>query len=211
MAGGLVIVDYGMGNLRSVRRAFELAGAAPTVTGDPAEVEKAGAIVLPGVGAFGACVANLDRLGLREVLIRKVSSGTPFLGICLGYQVLFQGSEESPGAPGLTLLPGKVVRFAPVGEEVGKLRVPHMGWNRVWQRAPSPLWEGIANGSFFYFVHSYYVEAGNPGMVAATTDYGTSFASAVLLNKAFACQFHPEKSQQSGLLLVKNFVRFSGL
>jgi glutamine amidotransferase len=197
----IVVVDYGAGNLRSVAKALESFGADVTVTGDPEAVEKADKLVLPGVGAFGKAVENLRRKNLDGTIIRFVQKEKPFLGICLGLQMLFEASEENADAKGLSILRGKAVRF-----DRG-LKVPHLGWNQVFQTADSPLWKGVPDGSFFYFAHSYVVQPSNAGMVSGKTGYGTEFASAVWRDALFGIQFHPEKSQKWGLRLLENFIR----
>jgi imidazole glycerol-phosphate synthase subunit HisH len=199
----LAIVDYGMGNLRSVQKAFERLGHAAEVTRDPERVATAPAVVLPGVGAFAACMTNLTGLGLAEPVRAAIQAGRPFLGICLGMQLLFEESEEFGPVRGLGVLPGRVVRFA---DAAGR-KIPHMGWNtlRVARRAPALA--GIDDGSYVYFVHSYYPVPADPSLVATTTPYGEEFASSVVRDNVFACQFHPEKSQQVGLRILDNFVR----
>lgn len=205
----LAIVDYGMGNLRNVERAFHRLGVPAVVTSDRREVKRASGLVLPGVGAFGAAMENLRRTGLGTVIREVVESGKPFLGICLGLQLLFEESEEgaeSGARPrGLGLLRGRVVRFKE------GLKVPHIGWNQLHiLRAEAPELQGIEEGSYFYFVHSYYVFPEDPGTVAATTEYGVSFASALWRENLFAVQFHPEKSSRAGLVLLANFARRAG-
>jgi len=209
----IAVIDYGMGNLRSVAKALEY--VAPSVrvvvTSDPDVVAKAGRVVFPGVGAMGDCVRELDARGLRQAVLEAARS-KPFLGICLGMQMLFEHSEEGDAA-GLGILPGKVLRFpaeAMVGDKGQKLKVPHIGWNEVHQVVSHPLWNGIADGARFYFVHSYYVEAGNPDLVAGYTLYPFPFTSAVTRDNIFAVQFHPEKSQAAGLTLLGNFVLWDG-
>mgnify|MGYP005844076491 CR=1 FL=1 len=204
----VVIVDYGMGNLGSVRQALNAVGCQAHVTADPEGVLKAGAIVLPGVGAFGRCMKNLEELGLKEAILEKLETGTPYLGICLGYQILFEESEESPEVAGLGLLKGKVVRFS-VRPESG-YKVPHMGWNTISIKRPTPLLDGIEDGSYFYFVHSFYPVPEDEGVIATTTEYGINFASSISYENIFACQFHPEKSQKVGLRLLSNFVGLLG-
>ena len=200
----LAIVDYGMGNLRSVQKAFERLGHAAEVTRDAERIAAAPAVVLPGVGAFGACMANLTALGLVEPVRRAVRAGRPFLGICLGMQLLFEESEEFGPVAGLGLLPGRVVRFPADPER----KVPHMGWNRLHIVRAAPPLAGIAEGAYVYFVHSYYPVPADPGIVATTTPYGPEFASSVVADNVFACQFHPEKSQHVGLRLLDDFVGF---
>ena len=194
------VVDYGSGNLRSVSKAFEAAGASVRVSKDPGDFEAFDALVVPGVGAFGDCAGHLREAGLWEPLKEWINAGRPFLGICLGYQLLFESSEESPGVPGLGVLPGRVVRFAD-----SHLKIPHMGWNSV--RSPrAPLFDALESASF-YFVHSYYPVPGEPGAVSALCDYGGEFAAAVSAGNVHGTQFHPEKSQAAGLALLRNFLR----
>ena len=205
-----------MGNLRSVTNAFAHLGAAIAVTRERSVIAQAQALVLPGVGAFGKCVENLKRFDLFDFLKEEIVSGKPYLGICLGLQMLFESSEEAPGVAGMGLVKGRVVKFK------GSLKVPHMGWNRVTQsmdrmdrmdRADRPtkescgsgIFTGIRQGDFFYFVHSYYPEPAED-LTASTTDYGVSFVSSIEKGNLFACQFHPEKSQKVGLSLLQNFI-----
>jgi glutamine amidotransferase len=197
----IAIIDYGMGNLRSVSKAFEAVGHQAVVTRDARVIGNASHVVLPGVGAFGDCMANLQRYDLVEPVRLAIRSGKPFLGICLGLQLLFTESEEFGVHRGLDIIPGRVKRFA---IDPG-LKVPHMGWNEVSYRRACPVFEGIADGSHWYFVHSYYVDPADQAVVAATTSYGTSFVSVVWKDNVVACQFHPEKSQTVGLRLIKNF------
>ena len=201
------IVDYGMGNLRSVSKAFETQGYAAHITSSPDEIRNANGLVLPGVGAFGECMANLERHGLVEPIKEYISSGRPFLGICLGFQILFETSEESPGVSGLGHFKGKVVRFPDFGEK--RIKVPQMGWNRINFQPGSPVLNNIPEGTWFYFVHSYYVKPESNGLSVITSNYGIEFAAAVEKDNIFACQFHPEKSGQQGLELVKNFARLT--
>jgi glutamine amidotransferase len=199
----LAIVDYGMGNLRSVQKAFEHLGHAAEVTREPERVAGAPGVVLPGVGAFGACMANLEACGLVEPVRHALRAGHPFLGICLGMQLLFDESEEFGPVRGLGVFPGRVVRFAPAPGR----KVPHMGWNTLRRRRPAPVLDGIADDAYAYFVHSYYVVPADPTLVTTTTPYGEEFASSVGRDHVFACQFHPEKSQQVGLHLLDRFAR----
>ena len=201
----IAIVDYGMGNLRSVEKAIARAGVATVVTSDPAKILGARGVVLPGVGAFGACMENLESRGLAATMREAVSSGKPFLGICLGLQLLFEESEEFGPVRGLGILPGKVVRFA--GPEVDGLKIPQMGWNRLKIRRSVAELEGVGADPFVYFVHSYYVVPAEPKITVASTEYGVEFASAVASDNVFACQFHPEKSQAVGLAILENFVK----
>lgn len=201
----IAIVDYGMGNLRSVQKAFERAGCMAQVVRDPERIASARAVVLPGVGAFSACMENLRRFGLVEVIREVVQQKKPFLGICLGFQLLFSESEEFGPQKGLDLFPGKVMGFRP---ENG-LKVPHMGWNRLAKKKDCPFLEGVSDGDYVYFVHSYYVVPEEPSIVATTTDYGAPFVSSIAIDRLFACQFHPEKSQEIGLRIVANFARLA--
>ncbi|MGQ9476465.1 MAG: imidazole glycerol phosphate synthase subunit HisH [Actinomycetota bacterium] len=197
----IVVVDYGMGNLRSVEKAFSFLGHEVAVSDDPRRVAHASGVVLPGVGAFGDAVRELEKRGLLEVLREILHEGRPFLGICLGYQLLCSKSEENPGVPGLGFLPGKVVRFS------GELKVPHMGWNDVHPVRRHPLLQGIEDGSYFYFVHSYYVVLEREDHVLTRTEYGIPFASGAAVGRAVAFQFHPEKSSTAGLRILDNFAR----
>jgi glutamine amidotransferase len=210
----IAVIDYGMGNLRSVAKAFE--HVAPTkaisVTSDPAVIRAAGRVVFPGQGAMPDCMREMDARGLRAPLLEAART-KPFLGLCIGLQMLFEHSEEG-NTPGLGVLPGRVVRFRPAPASDGqgeKLKVPHMGWNQVYQEMTHPLWEGIADGSRFYFVHSYFVETPDRDLVAGTSRYPSSFTCAVARNNIFAVQFHPEKSQSAGLRLLSNFVSWNGV
>lgn len=197
----IAIVDYGMGNLRSVSKAFEAVGHEAVVTRDRATIKNASHVVLPGVGAFGDCMANLERFDLVEPIRSAIQSGKPFLGICLGLQLLFTESEEFGLHKGLGIIPGKVRKFVldPA------LKVPHMGWNQVNIQRACPLFDGIADGSNWYFVHSYFVDPADRAVAATTTTYGIPFVSSIWKENIVACQFHPEKSQFVGLRLIKNF------
>lgn len=197
----IVVVDYGVGNLHSVRRALERAGASVEVTSDPACVARAKALVLPGVGAFRDAMNVLERSRLAQAVKDAVTRGKPFLGICLGLQMLFSESEEFGGAKGLGLFPGKVVRFSQ------NLKVPHMGWNEVRFTRKSALTEGLAGSAYFYFVHSYYVVPEEKEWVGGVCDYGGEFCCMIEKDNVAAVQFHPEKSQAAGLRLLQNFVR----
>jgi glutamine amidotransferase len=199
----LAIVDYGMGNLRSVEKGFARVGVAAEVTRDATRIERARGVVLPGVGAFGACMDNLRRFELVEPIRRVVGRGTPFLGICLGMQLLFEESEEFGPVVGLGILRGRCVRFRPSPQS--ELRVPHMGWNQIRQCQRLAHLDGIDDRAFVYFVHSYYVVPDDRGVVATVTDYDGEFVSAVARDNIFACQFHPEKSQEIGLRILRNF------
>jgi len=197
----IAIIDYGMGNLRSVQKALERVGAEAVITRDRARIEAAAGVVLPGVGAFGACMDNLRAYDLEEPIKRVVAAGTPFLGICLGLQLLFEESEEFGPVRGLGILPGRVVRF----RADAALKIPHMGWNQIRKTRDVPHLAGIDDGVFVYFVHSYYVAPADPGLTATTTEYGVSFTSAIARDNVFACQYHPEKSQLVGLTILRNF------
>jgi glutamine amidotransferase len=201
----IAIVDTGSGNLRSVAKALAHVGGAPTVTSDPDAVRRADRVVVPGQGAFGAFVRGMHDRGLEAALREVIASGRPFLGICLGLQVLFDESEEQGPVAGLGVLPGRVLRFRPASPAC---KVPHMGWNQVRRAsdAPEPLLAGIPDGTWFYFVHSYYAAPARASDVALTCEYEISFAAAVRRDNVFACQFHPEKSQAAGLRLLANFV-----
>jgi glutamine amidotransferase len=202
----IVIVDYGMGNLRSVQKGFEKVGFEARVTDDPRIVAQADKLVLPGVGAFRDCMDNLREGGFVEPILRHVESGRPFLGICLGLQLLFTESEEFGRHAGLNIIPGRVVRFPADMHQQGELlKVPHMGWNQLTIRRPAPVFAGIEDGTSVYFVHSYYVVPDDRNVVAATADYGHTFCAAVWRDNVMATQFHPEKSQRVGLRILKNF------
>jgi len=207
----VAIVDYGMGNLRSVAKAIEHVAqdARVLVTADPVAVTMADRVVVPGQGAMPDCMRELKGRGLRAAVVEAAAS-KPFLGICIGLQMLFERSEEGNVA-GLGILPGRVRRFPEarmLASDGSRLKVPHMGWNNIRQAHQHALWAGIEDGARFYFVHSYYVEAGNPALVAATSDYGMPFTCAVAKDNIFAVQFHPEKSAQAGLALLGNFMRW---
>jgi glutamine amidotransferase len=202
----IAIIDYGMGNLRSVQKGFEKVGFEAVVTADPKTVLEADRVVLPGVGAFRDCIRNLEEGGFIEPILRVVREGRPFLGICLGLQLLFTESEEFGIHQGLDIIPGRVVRFPEGMTENGeKLAVPHMGWNQLTIRQDAPLFRGIADGTNVYFVHSYYVKPTDSTVVATTTEYGIEFCSSICRDNVMATQFHPEKSQEMGLKILKNF------
>ncbi len=207
----IAIIDSGIANLRSAEKGFERVGARARVVDDPRELREASGIVLPGVGAFRDGITKLHHGGFVEPLLRAVEYGKPVLGICLGLHFLFSESEEFGNHKGLNVMKGRVVRFPEAvasrnGEvPMERLKVPHMGWNRIRIEREAPIVRGIPDGSFFYFVHSYYVAAEDESIVAATTDYGIRFTSIVWRDNLFACQFHPEKSQTLGLKLLKNF------
>lgn len=204
---GIVVIDYGLGNLRSVTKALEKVGASVELTRDPDRVVSAKGAVLPGVGAFSAGMENLRSLGLLPAVRQRIEEGRPLLGICLGLQLLFSVSEEHGLHEGLDVIKGKVVRFG------GGLKIPHMGWNAIQpvRRAPaSHLFEGIPDNSFFYFVHSYYVVPEDASVTAATCEYGIEFTCAIAKDNLFAVQFHPEKSSDLGLNVLENFVKYVG-
>jgi len=204
----IAIVDYGMGNLRSVHKALERVGVEAQVTADPQEVLDASKIILPGVGAFRDCMHNLEESHLLEPVIRSIKAGKPFLGICLGLQLLFEESDEFGLHKGMGALPGRVTRFPEAIQDPDTNQpypIPHMGWNTIEIKKDTLLFAGIESGSFFYFVHSYYAIPQDPTDIAATTPYGIEFACAVQHDNIHAVQFHPEKSQEIGLRLLKNF------
>ncbi|HYG12552.1 MAG TPA: imidazole glycerol phosphate synthase subunit HisH [Methylophilaceae bacterium] len=209
----IAVIDYGMGNLRSVSQALEHVAPGKTVivTSDPAQIAAAERVVFPGQGAMPDCMRELDTRGLRSAVI-AAAADKPFLGICIGLQLLFEHSEEG-NADGLGILPGKVKRFAAEMQDAagGKLKVPHMGWNQVYQQNHEhPLWHGIDSGERFYYVHSYYVEPTESGLVAGVSEYPARFTSVVARDNIFAVQFHPEKSHNAGLKLLSNFVQWNG-
>jgi imidazole glycerol-phosphate synthase subunit HisH len=200
----IAVIDYGMGNIHSVKKALEAKGGHVTVTNSPAEILKADKLVLPGVGAFGDAMAELERRGLVVAIKEHVSAGKIFLGICLGMHLLFEKSQESAEVAGLGILKGSVRKFT----GGSGLKVPHMGWNQIQFKKPAcKLFQGIRDGSSVYFCHSYYPQPAAPDCIAAMTGYGGDFASIVWQDNVYAMQFHPEKSQSTGLALVENFVR----
>lgn len=201
----IVIVDYGMGNLRSVEKGFQKVGIDVTITSDPRVIDNAHAIVLPGVGAFRDCIKNLSDLSLTGAIVRSIEKGKPYLGICLGLQVLFSESEEFGSCRGLDIFKGRVVKFRSEGS---KRKVPHMGWNNIKIINRPPILSEIPANSFFYFVHSFYVLPEDNNIIAATTDYGVAFTSMVWKDNLFATQFHPEKSQELGLKILAGFGEF---
>lgn len=202
----IAIIDYGMGNLRSVQKALEAVDADAVVSSQSQTILDADAVVLPGVGAFKDCIDNLDRLGLIEVVRKSIQSGKPFLGICLGLQLLFEQSIEFGTVEGLGILPGKVMRFQ---FDDPSLKVPHMGWNTLTFNKPSPLFDSAEFYPYYYFVHSYYVVPDNKDMVVTTTDYGMPFVSGIQHENIHAFQFHPEKSQKQGLAMLEKFARLN--
>ena len=196
------IIDYDAGNIRSVEKALLFLGNEAHLTRNPEEILAADHIILPGVGAFGDAMDHLNYYGLVPVIREAVSRGIPFLGICLGMQLLFESSEESPGVEGLKLLPGKILKIP--GDE--GLKIPHMGWNRLDVRDGAALFAGFGLDPYVYFVHSYYLKASDPKVVAATTEYGVTIDASVESGTVYGCQFHPEKSSDTGLAILKNFL-----
>jgi glutamine amidotransferase len=207
----IAIIDYGMGNLRSVQKGFEKLEFTAVVTSDPNVLLEAEKVVLPGVGAFPDCMRNLEEGGFVEPLLKVIREGRPFLGICLGLQLLFTESEEFGLHRGLDVIPGRVVRFPEGMVEGGEdLKVPHMGWNQLSFKRRPKAFEGLEEGSNFYFVHSFYVKPEDEGVIATTTTYGMEFCSSVWKDNIVATQFHPEKSQEKGLSILKNFGEMRG-
>ena len=202
-----LIIDYGMGNLRSVQKAIERVGFDAPITDDADTVRKADKIVLPGVGAFADAINALHNRGLVDPIKESVGAGTPFLGICLGLQMLFDESFEDGRHRGLGILAGTVEKFEPAPPGRPRLKVPHMGWNQIDIKSPAPILDGVPNGVHMYFVHSYYVKPSDPEVVATETEYGAPFTSMVWRDNVFATQFHPEKSQAYGLRMLANFCR----
>ncbi len=200
----IAIIDYGMSNLRSVQRAFAQVGVDAAILTDAQKLHEARAAVIPGVGAFGQAMANLRAAGWVEAIQEFVASGRPFGGICLGMQLLFEASEELGQHVGLCLMQGQVKRFT------SNVKVPHIGWNQIHLKKDTPLLAGIRDDSYAYFVHSYYCAPSDPSLICASTDYGMDFASVVARDNIYAFQFHPEKSQQVGLQMLKNFARLAG-
>jgi len=197
------VIDYEAGNLRSVTNALNLLHAAPVIVREASQLEGLDALIFPGVGAFGDCLRHLEHQGLVEPLRQWLLAGRPYLGICLGYQLLFEGSEESPETEGLGIFKGQVVRFSPEN----RLKIPHMGWNNLKiLRKEDPLWEGLPKNPFVYFVHSYFPRPEDTSIISATADYGEHFAASIRSGNLAATQFHPEKSQSVGLNLLKNFL-----
>ena len=198
----IAIIDYDAGNLRSVEKALQALGEETVITRDRDEILSADRVILPGVGAFGDAMEKLHQYGLVEIIRQVVQKGTPFLGICLGLQLLFEESEESQGVPGLGILKGKIRRIP----NTPGLKIPHMGWNSLILRPGTRLFSGLGEDPYVYFVHSYYLEAADPEIVAASADYGVVIHAAVETGNVFACQFHPEKSSDTGLQILKNFI-----
>ncbi len=200
----IAVVDYGMGNLLSVSKALEFVGASPAMASTPDQIRKSSALVLPGVGNFGDGMRNLMSLGLVEPLKEQILEGKPFLGICLGMQLLMEESEEAPGLRGIGIFKGRVARF-----QEGNFKVPHMGWNQLRISRYNQYLLDIPNMSHFYFVHSYYVVPEDPEIVVGTCDYACEFSAAIGRDSVFATQFHPEKSQEKGLQILRNFTRIA--
>ncbi|MCI9620622.1 MAG: imidazole glycerol phosphate synthase subunit HisH [Dorea sp.] len=198
----IAILDYDAGNIKSVEKAVQLLGQEVTITRDRREVLNADKVILPGVGAFGDAMGKIRQYGLYEVIHEVVEQGTPFLGICLGLQLLFERSEESPGVEGLGILKGEILRIP----ETPGLKIPHMGWNSLEFRNNGRLFENLPEESYVYFVHSYYLRAADEKIVTAVTEYGTQIHASVEQGNVFACQFHPEKSSDAGIQILKNFV-----
>lgn len=197
----IAIIDYDAGNLKSVEKALISLGEEVIVSRDSSEIIQADKVILPGVGSFGDAMNNLDKFGLVDTIKKVTSSGKPFLGICLGLQLLFKESDETPGAEGLDILPGKILKI-PAGEGY---KIPHMGWNSLDIKPGAKLFKGLEGNPYVYFVHSYYLKAADEGIVAATTEYTTHIHASVESGNVFACQFHPEKSSDVGLKILKNF------
>ncbi|MEW6354440.1 MAG: imidazole glycerol phosphate synthase subunit HisH [Pseudomonadota bacterium] len=214
MTSSVAVIDYGMGNLRSVCKALERVaiGARVTLSSDAASILQADRVVFPGQGAMRDCMAELKQRNL-ETVVRECVRAKPFLGICMGLQVLMDFSEENDGRAGLGIVPGQVRRFSDgLADPVSgaRLKIPHMGWNQVRQTRPHPLWRGIPQDSRFYFVHSYYVAPDDADLTVGATDYPNTFTSAIARDNVFAVQFHPEKSQRAGLALLANFLQWNG-
>lgn len=197
----IAIIDYDAGNIKSVEKALKTLGQEVIVTRDPEVILSADKVILPGVGAFGDAMGKLHDYGLVDVIHKVVEKNTPFLGICLGLQLMFESSEETPGVEGLGILKGKIVKIP----ENGDLKIPHMGWNSLHFQNDGRLFANLPQNSYVYFVHSYYLQAEDETIVKATTDYSTCIHASVEKNNVFACQFHPEKSSDVGLTILKNF------
>lgn len=198
----IAIIDYDAGNIKSVEKAVDLLGQESVVTADSEEIFRADKVILPGVGAFGDAMGNLRRTGLDDVIRQVVRKGTPFLGICLGLQLLFERSDEAPGVEGLGILKGEILR---IPDKEG-LKIPHMGWNSLHLEHGGRLFRGVEEGAYVYFVHSYYLKAAEEEIVKASTEYSVHIHASVEKDNVFACQFHPEKSSDVGLSILKNFI-----
>lgn len=201
----IAIIDYDAGNIKSVEKALQKLGADVVITNDAEEILRADKVILPGVGAFGDAMANLKKFGLDKVIYEVVENGTPFLGICLGLQLLFERSDETPGVAGLGILKGEILRIP----DKDDLKIPHMGWNSLHLQNQGRLFQGLSEQSYVYFVHSYYLKAEDEQIVKATTDYSVNIHASVEKDNVFACQFHPEKSSDVGLKILKNFVELN--
>jgi glutamine amidotransferase len=201
----IAMIDYDAGNIKSVEKALQKLGAEVVITKDPEVILSAEKVILPGVGAFGDAMGNLKKYGLDTVIHQVVEKGTPFLGICLGLQLLFERSDETPGVEGLGILKGEILRIP----EKDDLKIPHMGWNSLHLQNEGRLFQGLPEQSYVYFVHSYYLKAAEPEIVKATTDYSVNIHASVEKGNVFACQFHPEKSSDVGLQILKNFVELN--
>ena len=201
----IAIIDYDAGNIKSVEKALQKLGADVVITNDAQEILRADKVILPGVGAFGDAMANLKKFGLDKVIYEVVENGTPFLGICLGLQLLFERSDETPGVAGLGILKGEILRIP----DKKKKKIPHMGWNSLHLQNQGRLFQGLSEQSYVYFVHSYYLKAEDEQIVKATTDYSVNIHASVEKDNVFACQFHPEKSSDVGLKILKNFVELN--
>ncbi len=202
----LAIIDYGAGNLRSVQKACQFVGADAQITSDKNKILSADHVILPGVGAFGDCMAQIKKQGIDQCVREVIDKNTPFLGICLGLQLLFESSEETPGSTGLGIFKGSNVKIP----KADGLKIPHMGWNSLSFPKESPLFKGIDDGSFVYFVHSYYMQPEDKSIISATCDYSTTLPVALSHNNIYATQFHPEKSGEVGLKILKNFISLGG-
>ena len=198
----IAVIDYDAGNLKSVEKALKFLGEESYITRDRKEILNANKVILPGVGAFGKAMENLKKFEFDKIIQEVVNKKTPFLGICLGLQLLFEGSEENAGVEGLHILDGKILK---IPDKPG-LKIPHIGWNSLYLQNQGKLFEGIAEGSFVYFVHSFYLKAKNNFIVKASTEYSVDIHAAVEQENVFACQFHPEKSSRTGLAILKNFI-----
>mgnify|MGYP000056634684 CR=1 FL=1 len=198
----ITVLDYDAGNIKSVEKALKYLGQDVIVSRDSSEILQADKVILPGVGSFGDAMNNLDHFNLVDTIKKVAEKDTPFLGICLGLQLMFESSDEGPGVKGLGLLPGKILRIPKSGD----LKIPHMGWNNIKVKEDSRLFKGLPENPYVYFVHSYYLQADDEDIVAATTEYGVKIHAAVEKDNIFACQFHPEKSSTVGLQILKNFV-----
>ena len=201
----IAIIDYDAGNIKSVEKALQKLGAEVVITKDAQEIMRADKVILPGVGAFGDAMSNLKKYGLDKVIYQVVEQGTPFLGICLGLQLLFERSDETPGVEGLGILKGEILRIP----DKDDLKIPHMGWNSLHLQNQGRLFQGISEQAYVYFVHSYYLKAADENIVKAITDYSVNIHASVEKDNVFACQFHPEKSSDVGLQILKNFVELN--